>query len=903
MSKKINISKFISDKRLNKIESIIEKSANTDDAYDKIENLLIDDFTVKDLGTNRLILINNKNNKYICKIAGDSHGIEANYREFYNGDLDEKRITKSYSISDNGVFLVQEKVTPFTSETMKKYKKDVRKMLKHLEDKLLLVDCKLSNFKNFGIRKNGDIVLLDHGDTVPLTMYKNGKVVNIMEETNVSLRCKEYKKGTLGSKNPKPCGGKLSYSKNYDYFICEKCGAKMSIHDAYKEFYSYSRKSSDYDGKLFNHFQDGFDPEEYEKEVNNSIRQYAKDTMDNIKKKEEKKMMKKQINGHKCQQIKGYWLPVDSDKKFASIKLISVKKGDISPIDYLKFLNLNPDDYKMDSEDHKASREEKKNNDIFMTDVVNRLVDYVKTNISSRNIKTIKFSDSEDVRRNGIFYILPIDEANDSISDYDVRNNIYYIQKYLKYNDDIRYAFFDKDNIYIKFNRDVIKPFNESSIVEEEVKEEPVVETVEETNNNNDVTIIPFEEFMHFDISSFNNEDCIKYKGYYIPLSIVNKYYDKGVFKLINPEDMLKDNGYDSIKYLDKSDIKIDIVSKSDYDDSLEDDQEDEYNSIIDCKDYFIKDLIDILDSNTNGYNKYGYSTISYSDMLKLFEKYNLNPDIYLENGKLTDFAIDEIKRCSDDIEDVADYCAIDSYEILVNSRIPEIDISESAISEFISAVNDNDDELTINNIYNTNIINILNNIIDRDSLSDYDSNMINIAFSAIEFLHDNHINIESDSLEHIISLRDYLEYFINSSETSVESKMQECANNEIVKFAKKFIDDLCVSDAFEYIKYQYMSKLDDNMKYLINNRRTFIKPDSQTENKEDEVSIENKEDYDAMKIIAKNSIKSLNIVELDISDIKDTIFKVHFNDDETNAIATINLYSILMTKFNIDNE
>ena len=40
---------------------------------------------------------------------------------------------------------------------MNKYKKDVREMLKKLEHKILLVDCKISNFKNFGIRKNGDI--------------------------------------------------------------------------------------------------------------------------------------------------------------------------------------------------------------------------------------------------------------------------------------------------------------------------------------------------------------------------------------------------------------------------------------------------------------------------------------------------------------------------------------------------------------------------------------------------------------------------------------------------------------------------------------------------------------------------------------------------------------------------
>ena len=171
-NKKIPIEEFISEKKLDKILHIIEKSDDVELNYDRIENIL-NDFKVKDLGTNRIVFLHKKDKykNYIFKVAGDSHGIEANYREFYNGDLD-KRLTYSYSISNNGVFIVQERVDRMSREDMKERKKDVRKMLEKLSDKILLVDCKLDNFKNFGIRKNGEVCLLDHGDTIPLPNFR-----------------------------------------------------------------------------------------------------------------------------------------------------------------------------------------------------------------------------------------------------------------------------------------------------------------------------------------------------------------------------------------------------------------------------------------------------------------------------------------------------------------------------------------------------------------------------------------------------------------------------------------------------------------------------------------------------------------------------------------------------------
>lgn len=346
--KKIPISEFISDKKLETIEKILQKSSDVDLNYDRVEELLEKNYTVKDLGTNRLVLIH-KDKKYknlIFKVAGDSHGIEANYREFFNGDLD-KNLTFSYSISKNGVFIVQERVERMTFDIMKDRKKDVRKMLKSLSKKLLLVDCKLSNFKNFGIRKNGDVCLLDHGDTVPLPNYQGDNIVNLNEESYVSLKCKKMANPMAKkAKDIRPCGGKLKYNKDFEYFICNKCGAISPIHDAYKEFYGDKRLEKE--GKETSMLDEnpGFDRESYKEYV----KEYCLKTMGCIpnnknNKKETVDMKKTTINGEVCKEIKGYFIPEPTE--FQLMKFKSMKMGEMTPKDYLKSINKDPAEYKV----------------------------------------------------------------------------------------------------------------------------------------------------------------------------------------------------------------------------------------------------------------------------------------------------------------------------------------------------------------------------------------------------------------------------------------------------------------------------------------------------------------------------------------------------------------------------
>lgn len=152
--KKIAIEEFIKPKLINKVEELLEKGKSVHDACDKLEEIFDGtDLKPLDAGTNRYIFTHNKLKGVVFKIAADKHGVEANYREFYVSDMDE-RIVTTYSINETGSILVEERVKRFrTPEEFSPWKDDIIKMLWKLHKKVLLVDCKLSNFKNFGLRR------------------------------------------------------------------------------------------------------------------------------------------------------------------------------------------------------------------------------------------------------------------------------------------------------------------------------------------------------------------------------------------------------------------------------------------------------------------------------------------------------------------------------------------------------------------------------------------------------------------------------------------------------------------------------------------------------------------------------------------------------------------------------
>lgn len=933
MAKKISVHEFISSKKLEKIEKIIEKSANVEDTYDKIENLLMQDFKVKDLGTNRLVLIHKKHKEYMCKVAGDSHGIEANYREFYNGDLNEKGLTKSYSISENGVFLVQEKVTPFDSKMMNKKKKEVRKMLSHLEDKLLLVDCKLSNFKNFGIRKNGDIVLLDHGDTIPLTMYENGEIVNIVEESNVSLRCKEYKKGTSTSKNPKPCDGKLVYSENYDYFICKRCKAKMPIHNAYREFYANSKINID-SGKMMLNLEDGFDPEEYRKKVQKSIQQYAKDTMKkyNIEEKEIEDM-EKHIKGQKCTQIRGFWIPRKSDKPMATAKFQSLKRGDISPVDYLKFLGLNPDDYKMNKEDHQDSKKNKEEYKKNLDKIVKKLVTFAGETNDRKG-----FVDQEKEKRNGVFRVVRMSQLEKYFEN--VREERYAINKALKF-EDIEYSFFDEDNFYVKLRGD--KDLFENNPILDPSREpdfdgDVVVEKETSSNDKDEVTSIPFTELCKMDVIDIDDQDCVEYQGYNIPLDVVNKYYNSNnaTFDLPSAEKILDDNGYDLSDYViddedkefnnivnvdeeetdtpipmsipefdNESDEEIDESEESDDDIDILDETDGE---VIDeeeeeLRKQFIDKFISIMDRH--GYDRYGYVVIERSELEDIMTELSIDEFYLDEDRKLNDDGINYLYSMN--IIEVFGYHD-NKYTFKV---IGKSDIVTSK----------NDDILAVINKFNDDIFTDLYTMLeDANQIESYPEQVSNVTRMMMSLLSSCEVYDDMPDVFDLIpdDLIDYdIVNQIDIDDLDFDSDM--FITRYVVEMIGRYINWLCDTQ----VRHKIIDLIDENKELIdfsdsiheistLNNLvylrdeifADYLKNDESVDEElsSEEINEKGKEEIklikpykEALNNTIKEAIKSLDIISFNMEDIKDKTFEViNELEDGTTKVAHIDLYDIL---------
>lgn len=946
MSKKISVSEFISDKKLKKIEKIIESSSSVEDAYDKIENLLVDDFKVKDLGTNRIIFTNKKFKKYICKIAGDSHGIEANYREFYNGDLDEKRITKSYSISENGVFLVQEKVTPFNSKMMKKHKKEVRHMLKGLENKLLLVDCKLSNFKNFGMRDNNQVVLLDHGDTIPLTMYDGGKIVNMTEEANVSLRCKEFKRGTSTSKNPKPCDGKLEYTKDYDYFVCKKCGAKVPIHNAYKEFYADVHSNNVVPKNMLLDLNDDFDPDEYAKKIQETIKEYAKDTMKYNKK--ENKDMKKQINGNECVQIKGYWLPINSKKSFAAAKLMAVKRGDLTPYDYLKFLGENPDNYKMTKDDHVKSREEKKENTETYEKIAKVIYDYAKSvNIpGSDNIIAFENKEIGKRTRDGYYIKVSFDEANKLTGNkYDIPDMVYSINKEIAMKNDVSSVFFIKnDAFYIKFNNtDSLYDRSDEQYVgvDDEELYYKMVDSDESNNESTEVSndepvkavgkvSVPFSDICKIGTEKVDDIECVRWEGFFIPLDILNKYYDAkdASFNLPDPIEILSEAGYDPDEYViaesdeeesidiamieaDESvnkndriynDTEIDFSNEYDYsvveddDDSDEDDydsdDEDEYSLGIIVSGVVSREiLLDVLVSSSKSHDLHP----TYGDIDKdSIKKILINHDIIdTDDDSLYYRIFDDIGCVDVSYMTVSNKYRIDfrRFDIngvliyLVDELSSGTDLSNSMLLAKISYILEHINFIDGYSCDSFAIISFASWLDYNESFDDVDISFNDILPEVLSNDHDNIKDIMNEYAEKYV--RRFIEYYDASH-----------------KF-KKLVDDIFeegydvrVDDPrFPFI--DRMQEADWSIDFL----RKFIDDHENIENdnsEEEPVKLVGYTLEDKVTDAINSLITGLDVITLDINAIKDKTFKINIIEDkDTNKIVSINLYNIIMHNLN----
>ena len=112
-------------------------------------------------GTNRMGI---QIEGYAVKIALDEAGMIDNKREMlYTKDL-QPYVIKIYECLNNGLLAVSEYVDVFTMDMMLAHQNQMRDILKDIAGSFLIGDVGVSrkNYANWGMRSNGEIVMLDY---------------------------------------------------------------------------------------------------------------------------------------------------------------------------------------------------------------------------------------------------------------------------------------------------------------------------------------------------------------------------------------------------------------------------------------------------------------------------------------------------------------------------------------------------------------------------------------------------------------------------------------------------------------------------------------------------------------------------------------------------------------------
>lgn len=180
---------------------------SNNEKVDIIQELCGPEFTELGPGTNRFGILGPDG--YCHKIALDRRGIVDNLTEFRRSPELEWVAPKAYEC--NGVVLIAENVELMTKEDFTANRESILEICEALSQIYIFTDIGYAtkNFCNWGIRQNGDLVILDTGYLIP-------RVGN--EE---AMTCPV-------------CGRPLEYNRNFTGFYCKKCSTNFGFIDVYR---------------------------------------------------------------------------------------------------------------------------------------------------------------------------------------------------------------------------------------------------------------------------------------------------------------------------------------------------------------------------------------------------------------------------------------------------------------------------------------------------------------------------------------------------------------------------------------------------------------------------------------------------------------------------------------------
>ena len=166
------------------------------------------------LGTNILTMANPYYTGVVFKIALDDYGIADNFNDCVLSQY-VPRYNRVFARDPSAMISVQERLVLPTNDQMNLFMPRILKVLKELSKYFLIADLSPDMFLNYGVTRDGEFRFIDASDLYPLQQMKD------------TPRCNRITGEHKHTGKFKYCEGKLYYTEDFKYLICEKCGKQF----------------------------------------------------------------------------------------------------------------------------------------------------------------------------------------------------------------------------------------------------------------------------------------------------------------------------------------------------------------------------------------------------------------------------------------------------------------------------------------------------------------------------------------------------------------------------------------------------------------------------------------------------------------------------------------------------